>query len=125
MRATLIALMAFFIAGCMSSAGVRPSEDYQFGDLSVRYCSASNSAARQVLKIALDSVTAYKGLPLGVDYCKAISHLGIDYEPQDLVSAWCNTSKVKEKAYIELVFKNQFIGSDVVLEKGLCGGEDV
>ena len=129
----VMAVMAVMFAGCMSAMDVKPvsdsaalqaDDDYQFGDLSVRYCSASNSTTRKVLRIALDGVAAYNGLQLGVDYCKAISHLGIDYSDQDVVHTWCNVVDGKEKAQIERLFKDQLAANGVILTPNLCEAND-
>ncbi len=129
----LIAVMALLFAGCISTTGVKPADgsaplltndDYQFGDLSVRYCAASNSTARTVLRIALTGVAASQGLQLGVDYCKAISHLSVDYSDQDIVSTWCNVVDPKEKAQIERLFKDKLASNGVILTRNLCEADD-
>jgi hypothetical protein len=105
------------LSGCNTEA---LKDGYDFGDLSVSYCASTTPQQRDLFRTALQGVAASKGIPVGVDYCKAFGTLSDGYKIGDVTKVWCNAADPASREQIRTVFADQLKVSGVELSETYC-----
>lgn len=119
-KAALLAALLIVVgplAGCNTEA---LSDGYDFGDLSVSYCASTTAEQRDLFRSTLQGVAASKGIPVGVDYCKAFGTLSDGYEVGDITKVWCNASDTASREQILAVFADKLKTAGVELSEVYC-----
>lgn len=116
---TAFALSAFLV-GCNPEKVKESAQNYDLGDLSVKYCASTTEAQRVVLREVLNTVAASSGVHIGVNYCDVFETLRDGYTVGDITKIWCGATDAAVRAQIRMVFAEKLSSSGVVLSEIYC-----